>query len=180
MLLRYHFSLVLSSQHHEARTTKTNQRTKKEDEHEKEEDDCFCFFFFFWAYLLFMIPHPCLDTLSPLPSFTSLGYPFFSDYQYLDSDSALTPSLGRRVGTEYLNPEKKGRRRQCFYAIANAGSRGRFCFFVLTVFGFGIPFGIPIYIMYLSVSNGDGGKEKGYKAVGLPVYVWDSRSFARC
>ncbi|KHE83418.1 hypothetical protein GE21DRAFT_1109972 [Neurospora crassa] len=72
-------------------------------------------FRFFW--LVVMIPHPCLNTLSPLPSFTRIPFSYLP-HQYLDSDSALTPSLGRRVGTEYLDPEREAatmllRYRQC-------------------------------------------------------------------
>lgn len=72
-------------------------------------------FFFFW--FIVMIPHPCLNTLSPLPSFTRIPFSYLP-HQYLDSDSALTPSLGRRVGTEYLDPEREAatmllRYRQC-------------------------------------------------------------------
>jgi hypothetical protein len=42
----------------------------------------------------FMIPHSCLDTLSPCPK----GFPFFPRDIIFDSDSAATPSLGRRIG----------------------------------------------------------------------------------
>ncbi|KAK1783418.1 hypothetical protein QBC45DRAFT_87373 [Copromyces sp. CBS 386.78] len=127
MLLRYHF--VLARHHNIMRQEPTiNQKETKKDEYDERRTTktVVCFFSFqFLAYMLFYDTPSVFGYAVAFAEF--LLIPFSYLHQYLDSESALTPSLGRRVGTETLVP--KGRRRQCFYAIANAGSRGRFCFF---------------------------------------------------
>ena len=126
MLLRYHFSSSPSSKHHECEksTKRYTTEQKKGDEHEKRRTIALCYFL-----AMFMIPHPCLDTLSPLPSF--LRYPFHISLSISRQRQCANAIAGTACWDRvpflfcFVNRTKK-RRRQCFYAIANAGSRGRF------------------------------------------------------
>lgn len=81
----------------------------------------FCF------VLAYMIPHSCLDTLSHVRRSAWVGYSgsrihWVGETHIFDSESAFTPSLGRRVGTETVGGDNAA-------TLSLCRSRGRwFCF----------------------------------------------------